>query len=68
MTTHGENGERRGRETIENDDDDIGIPLTFANYTPKIDSPVVHIEKFSRQYELGGGSNREPRIGRKFVE
>lgn len=28
--------------------DDIGIPLTFANYTPKIDSPLVHVGKFPR--------------------
>jgi len=47
MTTHEENGERRGRR-IENGDGDIGIPLTLANYTPKIDLPVGHIEKFSR--------------------
>lgn len=35
-------------ERMENDDDDddIGIPLTFANYTLKIDLPMVHIEKF----------------------
>lgn len=31
---------------IENDGNDIGIPLTSANYTPKIDLPVAHIEKF----------------------
>lgn len=36
---------RMARTAIENG---IGIPLTFANYTPKIDSPVVYIEKFSR--------------------
>jgi hypothetical protein len=34
--------------TIENGGGDIGILLTFANYTPKIDSPLVHAEKFSR--------------------
>lgn len=35
-------------DAIENDGGDIGIPLTSANYTPKIDSPVVHIKKFPR--------------------
>lgn len=45
-----------GTTMIENGDGDIGIPLTFANYTPKIDSPVVHIEKFSRDStNLRGG-------------
>jgi len=39
---------RTAGTAIENGDGDIGIPLTFANYTLKIDSPVVYIEKFSR--------------------
>ncbi|RLU19343.1 hypothetical protein DMN91_007900 [Ooceraea biroi] len=40
--------EWRTTSTIENGGGDIGILLTFANYTPKIDLPVVHAEKFSR--------------------
>jgi len=54
MTTHEENGERRRRHWYSVDVGELHPEDRLAG--------GAHREIFTRQYELGGGSNREPRL------